>query len=211
MTIATNNFTNFNNKLMRYNGNVIKEVKQNWEKVLNEDIMYATVEKAFKDLATRKENVYKKYLQFKLLHLRTAVNEKLFKMGIKNTKICSLCKTEDETIKHAFLECIYVVELWSQIENWIKGKTKKSIKLSHLDKIFGRCTKDELTEKIILNAKVVIFNNRKIGKEHHINDVKRAVFKQLKIEEYQASIDLKIEEFNYIWEPIYEELCNRYS
>ena len=199
------------NKLMKYNGNVIKEIKENWEKILNEDIMYITVEKAFKELATRKENAYKKYLQFKLLHSRTAVNEKLFKMGITNTKLCPLCKTEDETIKHAFLECTHVITLWKHIESWIKNKTKKSIKLSHSDKIFGRCTTNKLIEKIILNAKVLIFKNRKTGKQHHINDAKRAVFKQLQIEEYQANNDLKVEKFNLIWEPVYEELCNRFS
>ena len=38
------------NRLMKYDGNVLKEVKDKWDKCLNEDIRYETVEQAFVEL-----------------------------------------------------------------------------------------------------------------------------------------------------------------
>ena len=64
------------NTLMIYNGNIIKEVKEKWEKVLNENIEYRIIENAFKIIPKQKESAYQKYMQFKLLHSRTAVNKK---------------------------------------------------------------------------------------------------------------------------------------
>ena len=54
---------------MELNGNIIKEVKEKWEKVLNEEIGYKIIENAFfKILPKLKASAYHKYLQFKLLH-----------------------------------------------------------------------------------------------------------------------------------------------
>ena len=177
------------NKLMEYNGNIIKEVKEKWEEVLNEDIRYKTIQTAFKVLPTLKVSAYQKYLQFKLLHSRTAISEKLYNMKISETNLCPLCHNEVETIKHAFLECISVTSFWLQIEKWFKIKTKKIVKLSTIDKIFGMQSSDNLLDKIILNAKIIIFSNRKNGKNHTISDLKRKMFKQLHIEKYQAKMD----------------------
>ena len=44
-----------------------------------------------------------------------------------------------------------------------------------------------------------------------INDVKRALFRQLGTEENHATLYLHENEFNRIWEPVYNELYNTYS
>ena len=85
-------------------------------------------------------------------------------MNIKNTNLCPLCKTNIETINHTFLECNFVVILWNDIEKWVKKSTKQTVKFSNIDRIFGTQTSDKLIDKIILNAKTVIFNNREMGK-----------------------------------------------
>ena len=96
---------------MKCDGNVKKEVKERWEKCLNEDIMYETVEQAFGELPKCKESAYQKYLQFKLLHHTTAINEKLYIMKLSKTNSCQICKTGIETIEHVFLECTSVIKL----------------------------------------------------------------------------------------------------
>ena len=87
------------NKLMLYNGTIIREVKEKWEHVLNDDIDYKTIERAFNDILKLKESAYQKYLQFEILHSRTAVNEKLFRMKIVESNMCPICHNEVETIK----------------------------------------------------------------------------------------------------------------
>ena len=54
-------------------------------------------------------------------------------------------------------------------------------------------------------TKVTVFNNRKSGKKHHLKDIKRALFNQLKIEEYHAIVNQK-EYFQREWNKIYNEL-----
>ena len=41
----------------------------------------------------------------------------------------------------------------------------RNVKLSNLDKILGIQERENLLDKIILNAKILIFNNRKNGKK----------------------------------------------
>ena len=109
-------------------------------------------------------------------------------MEIRESNKCLLCDTEKEDIKHAFLECSKVEKLWQDIEIWIKDRTQTTVKLSYIDKISGRQNAEEPVDKIIISAKVTIFNNSKNGKKHHIEDVKRLLFRQLKVEEYHASL-----------------------
>ena len=61
-------------RLMSFDYKIIQNVKQKWEEVLNDEITYLTVEKAFRDISKMKESAYYKYLQFKLLHSRTITN-----------------------------------------------------------------------------------------------------------------------------------------
>ena len=61
--------------------------------------------------------------------------------------------------------------------------THRNVKLSNLDKILGIQERENLLDKIILNAKILIFNNRKNGKKHNILDLKRKMFRQLQIED----------------------------
>ena len=182
-----------------------------WEQILNEDISYKIIETAFKEIPKLNENAYQKYFQFKLLHTRTATNDILMKMKIKDSNKCTLCYTEIEDIKHAFLECSVVKRLWYNIEKWITNKTNIAVKLSNLDKIFGRQSAEKLIDNIILCTKITIFNNRKNGKKHHIEDVKRLLFKQLRVEEYQANLYQKQLNFTAIWGPVYEELCTKFA
>ena len=77
--------------------------------------------------------------------------------------------------------------------------------------LFGRQSSDKLIERVVLTTKTVIFRNSKNGKNQNIKDVQRALFKQLRIEEYQAMLNQKEEEFIEVWEPVYEELYATYS
>ena len=123
--------SNIYNRLMVYNGNTFKGVKEKWEEILNKEINYRVIQTAFKEIPKLKENAYQKYLQFKILQTRTASNDILNKMEIKDSNKCLLCYTETEDIKHAFLECSKVKNLWNDIEKCIKDKTRKTVKLSH--------------------------------------------------------------------------------
>ena len=76
---------------MKYDTNIIRDVKDKRENALNEDISYDTFKNAFKTIPNLEEGAYYKYFQFKLLHSRLVTNEKLY-----TTKI-----SEQQYIKYA--------------------------------------------------------------------------------------------------------------
>ena len=53
--------------------------------------------------------------QFKFLHRRIATNTFLSKIGISDTTLCYLCKTDKETLIHLFWECSVVKTFWERI------------------------------------------------------------------------------------------------
>ena len=206
--IANKGCNRIYNKLMVYNSNIIIEVKNKWERVLNEEISYNSIENGFIAISKMIEGPYQKYFQFRLLHSRIVTNKKLHVMKISDTNLCPICHETEETIKHAFLECWFVIILWNQIECWCKDITNKRIKINEIEKIFGINPPDKIIDKVIMCTKLVIYNNRKVGKKHHINEVKRMVYSQLSLEEYHAKLMLKETTFQEIWGRVYNELTN---
>ena len=148
-------------KLLNCDYGIVQIVKQKWEEVLNEEVAYQTVENSFKDIAKMKESVYYKYLQFKMLHSRTITNEKLYIMNISDSNLCKMCMIETETMKHAFIDCEKVKELWLLVEKWIKENIYRFCKISDVEKIFGQRSKEPIIDKIIMATKATIYQNKK--------------------------------------------------
>ena len=199
------------NKLMDYNQNILIQVKNKWEETLNEEIKIDTVEKSFNQIPKFEEGAYFKYFQFKLLHNRTVTNVKLHKMKLADNTTCKICQSEPETIKHTFLDCPMVVTLWKHIERWLQNNVEAGIKLDDIDKIFGRNVSETIINKTILCAKIVIYNNRKTGKIHHINEVKRSLYYHLRCVEYHAVLNQREKDFYKIWGRVYNDLKDIYA
>ena len=51
------------------------------------------------------KDTYLKYTQFLTLHHRFYTNDKLFKMGIKNSNLRGFCLKETDSVKHMLLQC----------------------------------------------------------------------------------------------------------
>ena len=124
------------NKIMAHNGSLLKEIKEKWERTLNDNLTYEIIETAFKKLTKMKIGPYQKYFQFKLIHNRTITREKLYRMDIADSNKCKNCNLEIDTIQHTFLDCHSTKELWSQAETWLKSVFSPHIKLTDIDKIF---------------------------------------------------------------------------
>ena len=59
---------------------------------------------------------------------------------------------------------------------------------------------NEFIDKVILNTKLIIYNNNKDGKPHHIKAMKSLLYNQFCIEQYEAKMTQTEEKFNRIWE-----------
>ena len=54
--------------------------------------------------------------QFKFLHRRIATNTFLYKVGISDTALPYLCKTDKETLIHLFWECPVIKTFWERVQ-----------------------------------------------------------------------------------------------
>ena len=54
--------------------------------------------------------------QFKFLHRRIATNTFLSKIGISDTALCYLCKSDKETLIHLFWECPVIKSFWERVQ-----------------------------------------------------------------------------------------------
>ena len=56
--------------------------------------------------------------QYKILNNILYLNKQLFIFNKKDTKLCSYCKLQDETINHIFVECKFAIKLWSDLRHY---------------------------------------------------------------------------------------------
>ena len=63
-----------------------------------------------------------KAFQIKILHRFQPTDYVLQRMGLVTFDLCSLCKTEVETIQHLFVDCVYSGKIWMRFEKWSSEK-----------------------------------------------------------------------------------------
>ena len=55
--------------------------------------------------------------QYKILNNILSLNEQLVIFHKKDSKLCSYCRLQDETINHIFVECKFAIKLWSDLRH----------------------------------------------------------------------------------------------
>jgi hypothetical protein len=81
-----------------------------WEEKLQCDIPNWFI--YFNILRKCSKNVYLINFQYKFLHRVIPTNTFLFKIHVKDSKSCSFCNVEDETIEHLFFDCPCTYQFW---------------------------------------------------------------------------------------------------
>ena len=61
-------------------------------------------------------DTYSRMFNFKLNHNILYLNKSLTKMGILKNRLCSFCKTTEETPIHLFSECLISIQIWREIQ-----------------------------------------------------------------------------------------------
>ena len=81
-------------------------------------------------------NSFQRNFQYKILHNILYLNKMIFTFGKIKTPLCSFCHSYDETIKHIFLECICVKQLWNHLRLFLTNDISFPI-LTPQTAIFG--------------------------------------------------------------------------
>ena len=96
------------------------------------------------------------------------LNKMLFTFGKIKTSLCSFCHLYDEAIKHIFLECIYVKQLWNHLRLFLTNDISLPI-LTPQTAIFGFVNGIENSVYKIINHIILIF------KQHVYKSKKRGI------------------------------------
>ena len=171
------------------------------------DFVSFSLSSSFQKHHIRYKDTYLKYIQFRTLHHRFFTNEKLFKMGIKKSNLCSFCDTHVDSIEHMFLQCEISIELWNSVENWIIELGMENHHLSNLRIILGDLENALSINTIILMSKKVIYNSMKKEQIPHLANVKNEIKKFYFEEKYRCYIKGK----GTLFEKQYILLLNIYT
>ena len=60
---------------------------------------------------------FTRIFQFKILHSILFLNNRLFHLNLSDTKLCCLCKLDNETPEHLFSRCGITSGLWTALQN----------------------------------------------------------------------------------------------
>ena len=112
-------------------------------------------------------NTFQRNFQYKILHNILYLNKMLFTFGKIKTPLYSFCHSYDESIKHIFLECIRVKQLWNHLRLFLMNNFSLPI-LTPKTAIFGFINGIEnsvykITNHMLLIFKLHVFKSRERG------------------------------------------------
>ena len=141
------------------------ELTDKWSNKTDLDYTSFELQKSFHLHHASFKDCYLKYTQFRTLHRRFFTNDKLHKMGIKPSGMCSFCKVSSDSVDHMLLYCNIVQNLWLEVNNWIIELGFKNYNLTNSRKFLGDLDNGPIINSIILLTKKVIYDSFKEEKK----------------------------------------------
>ena len=134
----------------------------------------------------------------------------LFTFGKIKTPLSSFCHSYDETIKHIFLECICVKQLWNHLRLFLTNDISFPI-LTPQTAIFGFINGIEnsvykITNYILLIFKLHVYKSREKGileLSRLINEIKKVKLLEKKSAQNHVR---KLEQYNIKWEKTHRSI-----
>ena len=146
-------------RALQHQGNhILGEVSGKWEDKLRIHISPTEISRSFAFHHRTYKDCYLKYTQFRTLHRRFYTNDKLFKMGKKQSNLCTFCKTSLDNVEHMLLYCPIIIELWDKVNKWLIEIGFINFRFTDYKKILGDIDNGIIITTIILLTKKVIYN-----------------------------------------------------
>ena len=148
--------------------------------------------------------------QFKINHNILYTNEKLHKVKISDTALCTFCKNETETLFHLFAECNKVTKIWKEVtENLLQPFGVKT--LSKREIILGIDTtsnQNEIINHIILEVKYYIYVCKLENRNPSFDRIKNRLMITESIEKQIAYKTKKVPRHIHKWHHLKEYILN---
>ena len=159
-------------KIKGSNSYILDSIVDKWS-AINIDSM--SLSRSFSKHHIHYKDTYLKYLQFRTLHHRFYTNEKLLVMGLVQSELCSMCKSEVDSIEHMLLDCQHSRSLRENVSLWIRELGMQDYNLTASRIIIGDLENAIAINSIILHTKKVIYNAKKKEQKPSIVNVKYEV------------------------------------
>ena len=140
--------------------------------------------------------------QFKILHNILFLNDRLYNLKLSDTKLCSLCKKENETPIHLFGECTVSLALWKSLQN----KLKDSLFLENISPqsaILGftdQNTNVNTVNHLLLIFKLFVYKNRSKTLSHNL--LFKTIKSTIEIELKSCTLSARFPKVTKKWENI---------
>ena len=192
-------------KTLGMNCNKLPKCTLKWSEILGihiEDakVFWAKVFKACFKLVVDNQIVW---FQYKIIHDILDTKHYLDKVKLITDNMCSFCNMHPETTLHLLSECSYVVDLWTNIENWIRRKLNIDLKLDITMKIIGYYNFDEYywpLNFILLFSKYYIYQSSKRGKSLNIFSLQNIIKDRFHEQKYISGINSILKVFEKRWQ-----------
>ena len=92
--------------------------------------------------------------QYKIIHHILPTKSSLFRAGITESDICSLCATEKQTINHLLYHCTVSKAFWDRFTSWWYQKFKQVVSLTESNILYG--WHNNIKNKQALNVTLLI-------------------------------------------------------
>ena len=146
-------------------------------------------------------DIYLVNFQYKFLHRIVPTNDFLYKIHFKDTKICSFCNTEEETVEHLFFYCSVTLQFLHILFSYL-NKYFHNIQLSKVHFLLGYVDQSLFCNLLIIIAKNYIYKCKFHNSIPNIVDLKNRLKKYYLLELYIAKKNNKLEGFERYWTPV---------
>ena len=89
-----------------------------------------------------------RWFQYRISHRILATNEYLFKLKLKDSKVCTFCNIEPESLIHLFVECEHVENVWNMLKSWISETCGFPLNFNKYEILFGKIGKKNMKHLI---------------------------------------------------------------
>lgn len=132
-------------------------IRQKWSDILNLEIDIDE----WKLLCTRRRkwtlDTKHTAFQYKLLLRFLPTNNRLYKMNLSESRFCSFCNNEIETLEHFFYSCDVSKRIWKTLERWLKAKGITNDDITPKDILLGEVEQSTIFNTIIIVTKFFLY------------------------------------------------------
>ena len=172
----------------KYNTNFLVKWEQEFdiiENIKNNNFMMKYITNAFQYT----NDITLRWFQYRISHRILATNKYLSKIKIKDSKLCTFCNIELESLIHLFVECEHVENVWHMLENWILDTCGFLLNYYKREILFGKIGKKYQACNIsILIVKYYIYKRRCNKTALYFEGIKREIKNYYIIDKYIAKL-----------------------